>query len=149
MALEEVHNSTIQSESAMLNANKLLGLASQPAKVQAQLRNGLPYKALIRVVDTTGINLGQMAEALDIPKRTLMNHRGEGALSAVESDKLYRFTRIFGLAEEMTGSAEEGREWLMEKAPELGGVAPITLLSTDHGARRVEELIERIMWGMA
>lgn len=149
MASIMVHNGTCQSEAAMLDAAKLLGLGTEPAKVQAQLRHGLPYKTLQKVLYSTGFNTTQLEEALGIPKRTLMNHRREGVLSAAVSDKLYRFTRIFALAEEMTGSSEEGRGWLSESAPALGGVTPLSLLDTEYGAKQVEDLMERIMWGMA
>jgi uncharacterized protein (DUF2384 family) len=62
-----------------------------------------------------------------------MNHKREGCLSKTESDKLYRFTCVFDMAEKATGSAKEAHDWLTEKAPALGGVAPIMLLASDYG----------------
>jgi putative toxin-antitoxin system antitoxin component (TIGR02293 family) len=148
MATDEMPFDIAEGKEIMTTATQLLGLPLRPEKAEAQMRNGLPYKALERTMRGTGFSLKDIARSLGIPLRTLMNHKGEGCLSANESDKLYRFTRVFSQAEEMTGSAKEAHDWLTERAPALGGVPPITLLASDYGTQRVEGLIGRIMWGM-
>lgn len=132
----------------MPTTSKILGLSLQPGKAEEQIKNGLPYKALERTMQTTGFTLKDIATSIGTPTRTLMNHKRKGCLSASQSDRLYRVTRIFTLTEKMTGSTKEAHDWLTEKAPALGGVAPITLLASDYGTQRVEGLIGRIMWGM-
>jgi putative toxin-antitoxin system antitoxin component (TIGR02293 family) len=132
----------------MTTVTKLLGLSLQSEKAEEQIRKRLPYKAMERTMQATDFTLEDIATSLEIPLKTLMNHKREGCLSKTESDKLYRFTYVFDLAEKATGSAKEAHDWLTEKAPALGGVTPITLLASDYGTQRVKGLIGRIMWGM-
>jgi putative toxin-antitoxin system antitoxin component (TIGR02293 family) len=132
----------------MSTAMELMGVNAKPGKIEERLRKGLPYQTVAKVMENTGISAKSLSRTLAIPMRTLMNHKKTGTLSPAESDKIYRFTRIFALAMEMTGSKEDASEWMNEEAPELGGVAPISLMDTDYGAERVEALIENTMAGI-
>jgi putative toxin-antitoxin system antitoxin component (TIGR02293 family) len=147
MALEHVPYGT-SLEAVMIGALELMGIKAKPENVEERIRKGLPYRTVETVVENTGMTASMIASSLEISKRTLMNHRREGTLSPVVSDKIYRFSRIFAMAMEMTGSKEEASEWLNEEAPELGGVTPASLLDTDYGAERVEALIDNTMAGV-
>jgi putative toxin-antitoxin system antitoxin component (TIGR02293 family) len=132
----------------MIGALELMGLRGKQQNLEDRLRKGLPCRILETVMENTGMTASTITSSLGVSMRTLMNHRKEGTLSPVVSDKLYRFSRIFTLAMELTGSKEEAAEWLCEDAPELGGVTAISLLDTDYGAEQVEALIENIMAGV-
>jgi putative toxin-antitoxin system antitoxin component (TIGR02293 family) len=135
-------------EGLMNQALELMGIKGNPTTVEKQLRKGLPYRTVETVMENTGMTTNAIATTLSIPMRTLMNHRKTGTLSPAVSDKIYRFSRIFALAMEMTGSKEDASEWMGEEAPELGGVTPMSLMDTDYGAERVEALIENTMAGI-
>jgi putative toxin-antitoxin system antitoxin component (TIGR02293 family) len=143
-----MQNGISVEDAVMVTATNLMGMTEPAEKVEEQLRRGLPYRTLEKVMENTGMTTNMVAQSLDIPMRTLMNHKKTGALSSTESDKIYRLTRIFAMAIEMIGDKDEACEWMNELAPELGGVKPISLLDTDYGTERVVALIENIMAGV-
>ena len=147
---EEAPYGILEGKANMTTVTNLMGLSRQNEKAEEQIRKGLPYEALERIIQATGFSLKDIATSLGIPQRMLMNHKRKGYLFMTECDKLYRFAFafVFDQAEKATGSAKEAYDWLMEKAPALGGVAPITLPASDKGAQRVKGLIRRIMCEM-
>jgi putative toxin-antitoxin system antitoxin component (TIGR02293 family) len=147
MAIQVMQYGNCVEDAIMVNALALMGVKAK-GKVEEQLRQGLPYQTVETVMENTGITAKMLALTLDISMRTLMNHKKTGTLSPTESDKIYRFSRIFALAMEMVGGKDDACEWMNEEAPELGGVTPMSLMDTDYGAERVEALIENTMAGI-
>lgn len=83
-----------------------------------------------------------------IPKSTFARKlRSNSTLSVEEGDRLARLARIKSYAGEVLGSDRDAETWLGEPNPRLGGDAPIDLLLTDDGARRVETILRRIDYG--
>jgi putative toxin-antitoxin system antitoxin component (TIGR02293 family) len=95
-----------------------------------------------------------------LPARTLQHRRSrKERLTVDESDRIVRLLRVLKLAEEVYGSRERALEWLRKPNMQLdpamrnqlfakGGRPPISLLTTDTGARMVEELLGQISEGM-
>lgn len=52
--------------------------------------------------------------------------------------------RVTSSVEKVYGSRERAQQWLNRPNPRLDGRAPITLLDTDNGMQRVEELLGQI-----
>ncbi|MGH8195497.1 MAG: antitoxin Xre/MbcA/ParS toxin-binding domain-containing protein [Woeseiaceae bacterium] len=83
-----------------------------------------------------------------IPKSTFARKvRDHTSLSVEEGDRLARLARLKSYAGEVFQSREDADTWLNEKNPGLRGDAPIDLLLTDEGARRVELVLRRIDYG--
>jgi putative toxin-antitoxin system antitoxin component (TIGR02293 family) len=70
-------------------------------------------------------------------------------LNPDESDKLVRYAFLLSQATRlMEGNEEAAQEWLDSSSPALGGQTPLECATTEVGARRVEDLITSLEYGM-
>jgi putative toxin-antitoxin system antitoxin component (TIGR02293 family) len=95
-----------------------------------------------------------------LPARTLQHRRSrKESLSVEESDRVIRLLRVLRAAEAVYGSRERALDFLRRPNPRLdpvlrnvlfakGGRTPMSLLTTEVGARMVEELLGQIAHGM-
>ncbi len=95
----------------------------------------------------SGLTLKELANALDLSPRSLQRRRRSGRLARYESDRLYRLARIVAIANEYLGSHESAVRWLKRPNRALGGLAPVTAIDTELGARQVENILGRIAYG--
>jgi putative toxin-antitoxin system antitoxin component (TIGR02293 family) len=112
------------------------------------VREGLPVATVDRVIES-GLLSSVELDRLALPRKTLAHRRTVGRLSAEQSDRLVRVLRVVSEAEETFGSHDKAHRWLRRPTTPLGGRAPLDLLDTDVGARRVETLLGRIAHGIA
>jgi putative toxin-antitoxin system antitoxin component (TIGR02293 family) len=124
-------------------------LDAEPNQVlQRAVRKGLPFtsvKALLRRLD---LPQAALASVLGIPTRTMARRQIEHHLRPDESDRLYRIARAVAFAQSVFGDLEKSRRWLVTANRALGNETPLSLLDTDIGARQVEEVLERINYGV-
>jgi putative toxin-antitoxin system antitoxin component (TIGR02293 family) len=95
-----------------------------------------------------------------LPARTLQHRRSRKELLTVEeSDRVIRLLRVLRATEAVYGGRERALDWLRRPNPRLdpalrnvlfarGGRTPMSLLTTEVGARMVEELLGQIAHGM-
>jgi putative toxin-antitoxin system antitoxin component (TIGR02293 family) len=95
-----------------------------------------------------------------IPARTLQHRRSKKELLTLEeSDRVIRLLRVLRAADEVYGSRARALEFLRRPNPRLdpalrnvlfakGGRVPMSLLTSDIGARMVEELLIQIDEGI-
>lgn len=95
----------------------------------------------------SGLTLKELAAALDLSPRSLQRRRQSGRLARYESDRLYRLARIVALANEYLGDHVRAMQWLKHPNRALGGLAPVTAIDTELGARQVENILGRIAYG--
>lgn len=128
----------------------LLGLRDyEPLKIYDRVRAGLSFSTLVRFQRNTSLAPGDLFALVQLSPRTLARRKAAGRLEPDESDRLLRASRVFGRALELfEGDSEAAREWLLEKQPLLGGLAPLELATTDVGALEVERLIGRLEHGI-
>ena len=128
----------------------LLGLKMEdPLKLAADVKKGFLYRALERFQKNTALSTKDLSEVVQIRVRTLIRRKEQGRLQPDESDRLLRASRIFGRALELfEGDVEEARRWLSAPQAALGGSPPLVVLTTDVGAREVENLIGRLEHGI-
>lgn len=74
--------------------------------------------------------------------------RRKETLTADESAKTERLARVFAMAEMVWDSPDEAREFLNHPHPLLEGRTPLAVSRTELGARRVEELLGRLYYGI-
>ena len=122
-------------------------LADYTAVIQ-RAQAGLPYAALEAVAKRYAIALATLARVIDLPARTLARRKKERRLSASESDRLVRVTRLAAEAEGVLGDHQKAGRWLQKPNRALGGAIPIDLLSSDLGAGQVETILGRIEYGV-
>lgn len=120
-------------------------LSSAPVAV---IRQGLPVSAVDDVVKSGVITSGEVYEVI-LPRKTLTNRRATGTLTPDQSDRLVRVARVIEKAEEVFANREKAHIWLRRPTTALDGEEPIKLLDTEVGARKVEELLNQIAYGIA
>lgn len=112
------------------------------------LQEGLPPGATDALLAAGGITAEELYRIV-IPRRTLALRRQKGQpLTPEESDRLARVARVLTAADDAFGNPEKAYRWLRKPNRGLGGQVPLELLSTEAGARIVEQALERIVHGI-
>ena len=125
-----------------------------PEKIRNQrdlkeaLRNGFPYATFEAVLGVLELNSRVLAQLLGVASRTLARRKKGEFLSPIESDRLYRVAYITLQASDVLGSMEKARTWLHQENHALGGESPVSQLDTEIGERQVEDLLNRINYGI-
>ena len=128
----------------------LLGLKTfDTESLLARVSAGFAYTTLERFRRNAHLTAHELADLVQIRPRTLVRRREEGRLSAEESDRLLRASRVCGRALALfEGDADATRAWLATPAPTLGGRTPLEAARTEVGAREVEHLAGRLEHGV-
>lgn len=128
----------------------LMGYAPEsPVRMAAVVGDGLPYEALERLRDATGLSWRQMARLLHTSTRTLERRRQTGILEADESDRAATTSRVFAAALALFEyDSEAAGRWLSAPRGALGDATPWEMARTEAGAREVEALIGRLEHGV-
>lgn len=116
-------------------------LVATPDDLLRDVESGFRMEA-IDALHASGLRPSE-TERLIAPLRTLQRrHLGE-RLSRGESEAVLRVARILIHAEMTLGSRERALAWLRRSNRSFGDAAPLTLLATEAGGRRVEDLLLR------
>ncbi|OJA64475.1 hypothetical protein BGV68_01315 [Burkholderia ubonensis] len=118
------------------------------AELEARVRNGLPKAALKAGVEhaTDGADARRALLARIIPEATYKRRRDR--LTQDESEKTERLARIVATAAYVWDDADAARQFLAAPHPELEGRAPLDVALTELGARRVEEVLWKLFYGL-
>jgi len=85
---------------------------------------------------------------LIVPRRTLVHRKSRREpLTHDESDRAVRMARITSLAEEVFGDDAKAARWLRKPKSRFDGRTPFELLSTEAGARLIEEMLLQLDYG--
>lgn len=129
---------------------RILGLGPNVrsvADIAEAVESGLPKHSLERVVERTGVQ-GPARQRLMhrvVPAATFKRrHR----LKLVESEKTERLARVIALAELLWDDDDEAKRFLATPHPELGRRKPIEAALTELGARQVEDIVTRALYGL-
>jgi len=120
---------------------------SSDAQLRDAIREGFPPAVVQALLQASGLTLKELAAALDLSPRSLQRRRRSGRLAQYESDRLYRLARIVAIANEYLGDHERATRWLKRPNLALGGIAPVSAMDTELGARQVENVLGRIAYG--
>lgn len=112
------------------------------------VRHGISSQALDSMLKSIAISQSELAQALDIPERTLARRKREGVFSREESAKLLRLARVAARAAEVFEDLDLAIRWLKMPAAALGDATPLSLLDTDIGADSVMDTLGRIEHGV-
>jgi len=114
----------------------------------AALREGLPPEAADALLAGGAVDPEELYR-LVIPRRTLaLRRQKKQPLTPEESDRLARVARVIAAAEETFGVPDKAHRWLRKHNRGLAGQVPLELLSTEAGARVVEQALGRIAHGV-
>ena len=114
-----------------------------------QVAEGLPLAALDKLVRALSPEDASLRFAF-VPRPTLARRQHTKRLSPEESARVFRVGRVFDMAREAWGSDAEARAFLRDRHPLLEDRTPLDVaLATDVGARIVEGILGRLMYGTA
>ena len=131
-----------------LGGVRTLGRAlSSDRDLREAIREGFPPAVVEELMRASGLTLKELASALDLSPRSLQRRRRSGRLARFESDRLYRLARIVAIANQYLGDHERAMRWLKHPNRALGGIAPVSAIDTELGARQVENILGRIAYG--
>lgn len=119
------------------------------AELDAAVREGLPKSALREIVDHVAPTSEERRALMSriVPEATFK--RRKDRLTPDESEKTERLARIFATANFVWDDEDDARAFLNTAHPLLGGSKPLDVAMTELGARRVEELLWRLFYGMS
>jgi putative toxin-antitoxin system antitoxin component (TIGR02293 family) len=124
------------------------GFSEAPVRWVAAVREGLSIDLVDDVLAEGRLTAAEL-DRLALPRKTLAHRRTLGQLTAEQSDRLVRILRIIETAEETFGDPAKAHAWLRRPTTALEDHAPLDLLDTDLGARRVDVLLTHIAHGIA
>jgi len=119
------------------------------AELDERVAQGLPKEALRASVERVGASNEARKELLYrlVPEATYKRRRDR--LTAEESERVERLARVYATAQYVWNSDEDARTFLNAAHPMLAGRTPLEVSLTELGARRVEELLWRLYYGIA
>lgn len=133
----------------VMGGPQVLGRAVRSIQDLSQaVADGLPKNALRRTVRRV---LSQPSEANLVMNRIVppaTYKRRRGRLKPHESERTERLARVIALAEFVWNNQEKAHRWLVKAHPELARVSPLDCALSELGARQVEELLDRIYYGL-
>ena len=131
-----------------LGGKQTLGRSfSSDGDLRDAIREGFPPAVVQELMRASGLSLKELTSALDLSPRSLQRRRRSGRLARYESDRLYRLARLVAIANEYLGGHERALRWLKRPNHALGGIAPLSAIDTEPGARQVENILGRIAFG--
>jgi putative toxin-antitoxin system antitoxin component (TIGR02293 family) len=69
-------------------------------------------------------------------------------LSVEESERTERLARVLAYAEYVWDDRDQAREWMSKPHRELNNSSPLEVARTELGARRVEDLLDKLFYGL-
>ena len=115
--------------------------------LETTVSRGLPKRALRVAAERVFPAAGDARRVMFriVPEATFKRRT---RLSAAESERTERMARVIAAAEYAWNDEEDAREWLTRPHPELGNRTPLESAMSELGARRVEELLDRLFYGI-
>jgi putative toxin-antitoxin system antitoxin component (TIGR02293 family) len=110
---------------------------------------GLPSESVKIVVDRIYPNSPNQYYEV-VPRSTLNRKLSDKSPLPIQySEKLERLARIYAFALEVWESEEDAREFMSKRHPMLDDRTPFAACMTELGARQVEQILGRLLFGSA
>lgn len=149
MTLSATKTKTIAVPKAVTMLKELSTQIANKDKMHALIIHGIPIRIADNLKSLLSLGDSGLAKILGITSKTLQRKRkARTTLTPVESDRLYRVQAIFALAIEVLGTPQDAKEWLSTPQIDLGDRVPLELLTTSAGASLVEEVLNRMEYGI-
>ena len=110
--------------------------------------HGLPKLALKNTVRRVFANPKDADQIMHRIVAPATYKRRRARLKPHESERTERLARVIAAAEFVWNDREKAHRWLVKPHLELQRMAPLDCALTELGARRVEDLLDRIYYGL-
>lgn len=138
------------STAKMLGGAKVLGVEVKSDRdLEKVVTTGLPTDAVTKIIER--IFPGETSKNYElIPRTTLIRRQKQGStLNVEESQKTERVARVFSFAVEVWGDEAKARDFMTKPHPMLEDRTPFQASLSELGARKVEQLLGRLMLGIS
>jgi putative toxin-antitoxin system antitoxin component (TIGR02293 family) len=133
----------------VLGGSKVVGRSVRsPEHLAERVRKGLPFAALVAVMEQYGVSRDVLCTILHLSGRNFLRRKDQKRLSPDESDRLYRLARVIAHANRVFEDPDESADWIHAPNTSLGKQQPLTLLDTDIGVQQVDQVLGRIEHGI-
>ena len=119
-----------------------------PQDAVTVIRKGSRFSSVQSLARHLGVGDAYVLRMIGITGGTVTRRRQEKLLKPEESDRLYRILKIANLAERVLEEPDKARSWLQRNNRALGGVAPLSLTDTQAGVDAIEDVLNRIEFGV-
>jgi putative toxin-antitoxin system antitoxin component (TIGR02293 family) len=111
--------------------------------------DALRYQTLEQTAELFQLDSGLKEQIFGIPIKTQARLKKENAvLNPLLADRFNRFNRITQQAIDLFEDTKKALTWLQTPKNSLAGITPLAALSTDEGAKQVEEILYRAEYGI-
>jgi putative toxin-antitoxin system antitoxin component (TIGR02293 family) len=111
--------------------------------------NTLQYHTLEQTAELFQLDSKLRQQIFGISPRNQARLRKDNAiLNPLIVDRFNRFNRITQQAINLFEDSEKALQWLQTPKNSLAGITPLAALSTDEGAKQVEEILYRTEYGI-
>jgi putative toxin-antitoxin system antitoxin component (TIGR02293 family) len=143
-------NSMVQPDNIadVMGGRAVLGRSVRSIReLEQAISRGLPKQALRMTAQRVYPSAGEVRRLMFriVPEATFKRRT---RLSHAESERTERLARVVAAAEHTWNDKEDAHEWLTKKHPVLGNRTPLESALTELGARQVEELLDRLFYGI-
>ena len=126
---------------------KLMAIANLTTKPLTS--NPLRYNTLEQTAEFFQLDSNLRQQIFGISPRNQARLRKDNAiLNPLVVDRFNRFSRITQQAINLFEDTEKALQWLQTPKNSLSGITPLAALSTDEGAKQVEEILYRTEYGI-
>ncbi len=132
----------------ILGGSGILGIRISSLRDLAQsVSSGLPKQALRKTAQHVYDEPKEVTRLMYklVPEAT---YKRRTRLTSAESERTERLARVIAAAEFVWEDQKDTREWLTRPHPELGDETPLQRSMSELGAREVEQLLERLLYGL-
>ena len=108
---------------------------------------GLPKQALRKTAQSLFDEPRQVTQLMYqlVPEAT---YKRRTRLTPAESERTERLARVIAAAEHVWEDRKDAREWMTHPHPELNGQTPLQRSMSELGAREVEQLLDKLLYGL-
>ena len=138
----------------MIEAEKIADVLGLTRKIHSlydlneSVTHGLPKGALKVTVGKVTLNTEVAKDIRDrlVPPATFK--RRKDTLNTEESERVERLARVYATALDVWGDEDDARQFLFTPHPLLNQQRPVDLAFTELGGRQVEQILEKLRWGL-
>ncbi len=114
----------------------------------AEIKEGLPAGIVDLLARELSVSRKELARISGVAERTLLRKIQAGRLTADQSERMVRVSRLLARAIEVLGGKKRAVQWLKAPRPQLKGKTPLDFSDTELGCREVVNLLGRIEHGV-
>ena len=138
----------------MIDAEKIADVMGLASKIHSlfdlteSVIHGLPKKSLQLTVKHLTKDVAVAKKISDRLVSPATFKRRKSVLNTQESERIERLARVYATTLDVWGDEEDTQQFLFTPHKLLNGQKPIDLAFTELGARQVEQILEKLRYGL-